>query len=247
MDLKEFFSQNRMAALAFSGGTDSAYLLYAARQYGCSLQAYFIKSPFQPEFELEDAKRLAAELETPLRIISFDVLSLPQIVENKPRRCYFCKHAIFTRLREEAKKDGFALLLDGTNASDDSSDRPGMQALQELGVRSPLRECGLTKQEIRRLSKQADLFTHDKPAYACLATRVPTGRRITAELLQKIEQGEKVLFCLGFTDFRLRITENGAKLQLPANQMAEVIAQREAVLKQISPLFTELTLDLTPR
>ena len=181
MNLQKFFSRHPRAAVAFSGGVDSAYLLYAAKKYGEKVCAYYVKSEFQPRFELEDAVRLAAGLDAELKILELEVLSAPCVKENPSDRCYHCKRAIFSAIMEAAKEDGFPVLLDGTNASDDASDRPGMKALQELSVLSPLRECGLTKAKIRTLSKEAGLFTWDKPAYACLATRLPTGEGITPE------------------------------------------------------------------
>ena len=175
MTLNEFFSLVPKAAVAFSGGTDSAFLLWAAREFGCEVRAYYGKTAFQPQFELEDARRLASELEVPMTVVEADILSVPEAAANGPQRCYHCKTALFSRLRQAAREDGYTVLLDGTNASDDAGDRPGMRALRELEVRSPLRECGLTKDEVRRRSREAGLFTWDKPAYACLATRIPTG------------------------------------------------------------------------
>ncbi|QEY34974.1 ATP-dependent sacrificial sulfur transferase LarE [Caproiciproducens galactitolivorans] len=247
MNLKTFFAENPSAALAFSGGTDSSYLLYAAKYYGCDIHAYFIYSAFQPQFELDDAKRLADELGVPFTVAEIDVLKDTQVAANGPLRCYYCKTALFTRLRELAQKDGYSLLIDGSNASDLADDRPGMRALKELGVRSPLRECGLTKPEIRRFSKEAGLFTHDKPAYACLATRIPTGTEITPELLKKAEQAETALFSMGFTNFRVRYFHGAAKLQLPESQFSMALSKKDELTKELSRWFDGVLLDLTPR
>ena len=146
-----------------------------------------------------------------------------------------------------AQADGYTLLLDGTNASDDAGDRPGMQALRELSVRSPLRECGLTKAEIRRLSREAGLFTWDKPAYACLATRIPTGTPITAEDLIATENAEGLLFDMGFTDFRVRKAGDTAKLQVPEGQLVKVIEKRNEILAGLKPYYKNVTLDLEAR
>lgn len=215
MDLKEFFKLHPKAALAFSGGVDSAYLLYAAKQCGAEVRAYYVKSVFQPQFELEDARRLAKDVHADLKILEVDVLSDSQVTANPPDRCYHCKKVIFSAIAQASREDGFITILDGTNASDDAGDRPGMRALQEMSVLSPLRECGLTKSEIRRLSKEAGLFTWDKPAYACLATRIPTGTAIAADQLERTEAAENYLFSLGFTDFRVRLQGDAAKLQVP--------------------------------
>lgn len=209
MDLKDFFTDNSSVALAFSGGVDSAYLLYAAMKNKARVRAYYVKSVFQPRFELEDARRLAAELGADMRELETDVLCVPPVAANPADRCYHCKKMIFASIAAAAKEDGFSVLIDGTNASDDAGDRPGMRALQELSVRSPLRECGLNKAEIRQLSKEAGLFTWDKPAYACLATRIPTGAVITRERLRRTEAAEKYLSAMGFRDFRVRTIPMG--------------------------------------
>ena len=247
MTLQQFFAQVPKAALAFSGGTDSAFLMWASRQYGCALRAYYIKTAFQPAFELADARRLAEELGVPMTVVELDVLSVPEAAENGPRRCYYCKKALFTRLRQAAAADGYTVLIDGTNASDDAGDRPGMVALRELEVRSPLRECGITKAEVRRLSKEAGLFTWDKPAYACLATRIPTGTAVTAEMLAKVENAESALAGLGFVDFRVRVADGAARLQVTGDQMPMVLEKREEILKALAPDFSAVTLDLAPR
>jgi uncharacterized protein len=150
-------------------------------------------------------------------------------------------------LTEQAKADGFDLVVDGTNASDNEGDRPGMQAIRELGVRSPLQECGLTKADIRKLSKEAGLFTWRKPSYSCLATRVATGETITKETLEKIEAAEMSLFTLGFTDFRVRASGGIAKLQIPAKQMQAVMDHREEIVNTLGKLFQTVTLDLKAR
>ena len=247
MTLDQFFKEHPRAALAFSGGVDSAWLLWAGVQAGAEVRPYFIKTPFQPQFELEDARRLCDQLGVELDVIQFDILADTQIAANPANRCYHCKKRLFSLLRERAAADGFPLLLDGTNASDDAEDRPGMRALRELEVRSPLRECGLTKKQIRELSRQAGLFTWDKPSYACLATRVPTGRPITRDALEKVERGEEALSGLGFADFRLRLTRNGCKLQVTENQLPRALERRADILAALEPDFPEITLDLRPR
>lgn len=247
MTLTDFFQTNPKAAIAFSGGVDSAYLLYAGKESGADVMAYYVKSAFQPAFELRDAQRLCAELNMPLRVLELDILSHSEVAANPAKRCYFCKQAIFSAIAAAAKADGYTLLLDGTNASDAEDDRPGMKALRELSVRSPLRECGLTKDEIRRLSRDAGLFTWDKPAYACLATRIPTGEVITAEKLQATEQAEDFLFSLGFSDFRVRRFQGGAKLQIPEYQLPKLLEQRETILRALKKNYNSVLLDLEVR
>lgn len=247
MQLEQFFQQNPRAALGFSGGVDSAYLLYAAHRCGADIRPYFIQTAFQPQFELDDAKRLTESLGIPLTVLKLDVLSCPTVASNPSDRCYHCKTALFGRLKAQAMQDGYRLLLDGTNASDDAGDRPGMRALRELSVRSPLRECGLTKPEIRQLSKEAGLFTWNKPAYACLATRIPSGHAITADTLRRVEGAETALFALGFSDFRVRVYHNAARLQLKPAQMAQAVARRSEIVRCIQPYFSAVFLDLEGR
>ena len=139
MTLSEFFKEHPRAALAFSGGADSSYLLYAARQAGAQVQPYFVKTAFQPQFELHDAQRLCDELGVELMVLYRDVLSHDEVCKNPADRCYHCKRVIFEALLEQAARDGYDVVLDGTNASDDAGDRPGMRALAELCVYSPLR------------------------------------------------------------------------------------------------------------
>lgn len=247
MNLQEFFKLHMRAALAFSGGVDSAYLLYAGIQYGCDIHAYYVKSAFQPRFELEDALRLVKELGAKITVLEPDVLSEPMIRQNPANRCYYCKKLIFSSITEAAKQDGYKLLIDGTNASDDADDRPGMRALKELSVLSPLRECGLTKEEIRRLSKEAGLFTWNKPAYACLATRIPTGTEITKEKLFITEHAEKLLSDMGFSDFRIRMSGNDAKIQLKEEQFQKLIMHRKEILEKLRPYYRSVTVDLEGR
>lgn len=247
MELRDFFQECPKVALGFSGGVDSAYLLYAALDHGAQVRPYFIKTAFQPQFELEDARRLCAQLGVELTVVELDVLQIPGVAENPPDRCYHCKRALFGRLRQQAQADGYTVLIDGTNASDDAGDRPGMRALGELSVRSPLRECGITKAQVRALSKEAGLFTWDKPAYACLATRVPTGEAITPETLRKVEAAEEALFSLGYSDLRVRVFHGAARLQLPGQQLEQAAKEREAISQALSPWFDTVLLDLKER
>ena len=247
MELRDFFQECPKVALGFSGGVDSAYLLYAALDHGAQVRPYFIKTAFQPQFELEDARRLCAQLGVELTVVELDVLQIPGVAENPPDRCYHCKRALFGRLRQQAQADGYTVLIDGTNASDDAGDRPGMRALGELSVRSPLRECGITKAQVRALSKEAGLFTWDKPAYACLATRVPTGEAIAPETLQKVEAAEEALFSLGYSDLRVRVFHGAARLQLPGQQLERAAKERERILQALAPWFDTVLLDLKAR
>ena len=247
MTLKQFFQENPRCALGFSGGVDSAYLLYAGVKAGADIRPYFIKTAFQPAFELADAQKLAEGLGVEVTVLELDALADPRVAANPADRCYYCKQNLFRTLKDRAIADGYPVLLDGTNASDEAGDRPGMRALAELSVRSPLRECGLTKAEIRARSKEAGLFTWDKPAYACLATRVPAGETITADLLARVEGAEDALFRLGYTDFRVRVFHSAARLQLPRGQMERAVREAEELRQALKPYFTPILLDLEGR
>lgn len=247
VDLAAFFDKHRRVALALSGGVDSSYVLYAARMYGAEVRPYYLHTVFQPQFEQEDAQRVSAQMGIELTVLDYDILALPQVRVNGMERCYFCKRAMLAYLQQRAASDGYPVLLDGTNASDDDKERPGMRALKELGIRSPLRECGLTKSEIRQLSREAGLFTWDKPAYACLATRISTGVSITEQMLQQVEGAENALFQLGFFDVRVRIFHGAARLQLSEAQLSQIIEKRQKVLQRLRPYFSEILLDLEVR
>ena len=241
--LGDFFDAHPRLALAFSGGVDSAYLLYAARACGCDVGAFYIQSAFQPEFERRDARRLAQQMGVSLNEVPLDVLAVEAVRSNPADRCYHCKQAIFTALLAAAKARGYDAVMDGTNASDDAGDRPGMRALAELNVLSPLRLCGITKAEVRSFSRRAGLFTWNKPAYACLATRVKTGESITEEKLRAVEESEAFLFSLGFSDFRVRTREGKALLQFPAEQLPAAYAREEEIRRRLSADFSEIRID----
>ena len=247
MTLKDFFFQNPRVAVAFSGGVDSAVLLWSAKTYGQQVRAYGVRTPFQPVFELEDAKELADSLNVTLTVLEADPLSSPEVAANGPDRCYLCKHLILSTILRAARRDGFEVVLDGSNASDDPAERPGMQALLEAGVRSPLRECGLTKEAVRRLARQAQLPVWNKPAYACLATRIPTGTPITTGDLARVERAEQALAELGFSDYRVRLFHTAARIQLPQEQMPQALACRDALVERLGADFSEILLDLQPR
>ena len=243
MTLTEFFSLHPKAAMGFSGGVDSAFLYAAARACGADVRPYFIRTPFQPAFELEDARKLAPDL----TVLELDVLDLPQVAANPADRCYHCKKALFGRLKAQALADGYHVLLDGTNASDDLADRPGVQALAEYGVLSPLRLCGLTKDQIRRQSRDLGLFTWDKPAYACLATRIPTDTAIDRETLRRVEAAETALMALGYRDFRVRIFHGAARIQLQPDQFPRTPEAYAALVRAVRPQFQTVLLDLDGR
>lgn len=247
MKLDDFFREHNRIALALSGGVDSSYLLYKGLACGAEIKAYFVKSAFQPQFELDDALRTARELGADLKVLSLNILDEDKIKRNPPDRCYHCKKKIFSALAEEAQKDGFWEIMDGTNASDDAEDRPGMKALGEMKVLSPLRLCGITKEEVRAESQKAGLFTWDKPSYACLATRVPAGVPLEYELLERIEKSEKALSEMGYKDFRVRVFDGAARIQLRPEQLVKAAMEADEINDALSGCFDGVFLDLAGR
>ena len=247
MELRNFFRINNKAAVAFSGGVDSSYLLYAALQAGADVRAYYVRSQFQPAFEFEDACEAAELIGAEMKVIHLDVLSDETVRANPSDRCYFCKQHIMGEIIRAAASDGYDLVVDGTNASDDLSDRPGARALKELGVRSPLRECGITKPEVRQLSRDAGLPVWNKPAYACLATRIPCGEEITAEKLAVTEKAESAVYNMGFRDFRVRMRGTDALLQVRADQYEKAEAELGEIRNRLAGLYRRVELDTLVR
>ena len=190
--LQQFFAENPRVALAFSGGCDSSYLLAAAIACGAQVKAYTVNTAFQAAFEIDDARQVVREVGGDFEIIEADILSQADICTNPPDRCYWCKRFIFGVITAHMVRDGYAVLIDGTNATDDPANRPGFRALREMGVLSPLREANLSKDEIRCLSREIDLFTGDKPSFSCLATKVKPNVLITGDVLRDVVKREGI-------------------------------------------------------
>lgn len=186
--LQAFFAEHPRVALAYSGGCDSVFLLACARACGAEVHPFTVDTAFQYAFEVDDARRAADQIGTTGEVIELDIFAHPEVIANLPDRCYHCKKVIFGAIKEAAAKEDINVVIDGTNASDDPARRPGFRAIEEFGVRSPLREAGLTKEQIRELSRKMGLITADKPNYSCLATRVEPGTPITPELLESFVQ-----------------------------------------------------------
>lgn len=176
--------------LAFSGGCDSVLLLALLARGGFDVAPYTLVTAFQAPFELDDAREGARAAGAELTVIRADILAQERVCANPPDRCYWCKRFIFGRILDAMARDGRTVLLDGSNASDDPARRPGMRVLDELGVRSPLRELGLTKPQVRELSRGLGLFTAEKPNFSCYATKVPAGQPLTQEALDAVAARE---------------------------------------------------------
>lgn len=228
-ELEDFFRRHPKCALAFSGGTDSSYLLYAAKESGCDAVPYLVRTAFQTEDEIISAVRLADSLGFDLHILSADVLGDPEIIKNPQDRCYLCKRKVLGTIISAAEEAGINLVIDGSNASDDPAERPGMRALEELGIVSPLRVCGLSKSGIRELSKAAELPTWHIPSNSCLATRIPCGTPITESLLKTVEQCESALREMGFSDFRVRTDGRSATVEVLPEQDGLLELRKDAV------------------
>lgn len=209
-------------AVAFSGGVDSTFLLHAAHNaLPGRVKAFFADSQVQPAGERESTVILAQEIGVPLQVLEFDLLADPEFIANPPDRCYLCKSRIFTAILESSRQQGM-VLADGTNIDDLRQTRPGMRACRELGVKSPLLEAGLSKQDIRLLSRELGLPTWDKPSASCLATRIAAGDKITADNLALVARGEDYLHSLGLMGCRLRLKGDKATIELAAGDLGRV-------------------------
>ncbi len=232
--------------VAFSAGVDSTFLLYAARQaLGDHVIAATGLSETYPEEEIEEARQLARELGVRHIMVRTEELTNPRYTMNSHQRCFFCKNELYGKLRELARAEGYAAIVDGTNADDLRDYRPGLRAAQQLGVLHPLAEVGLTKQEIRDLSRIFGLRTWDKPAYACLSSRFPYGTQITVEKLRQVAAAERALRELGFRAFRVRHHEQIARLELQPEDLPRAIERRQEIVARLRALGYEfITLDL---
>lgn len=233
--------------IAYSGGVDSALVVAVAHeQLGEKSLACIGVSPSYPRREQRDAIELAERLGAEYRLVNTEEYLDPRYTANPDNRCYFCKTELHDRLKEIAMKEGWAVVLDGNNASDVADDRPGMTAAKEHGVRSPLRELGITKDEIRKIAQHLDLPVWDKPAMACLSSRVPHGTAITPELLRQIEAAEDVLVACGFRQFRVRHHGELARIELPPEDFVKAMNLRERIVDGIRAVgYRYVTLDLT--
>lgn len=246
-DLISFIKKLGKVAVAYSGGVDSTFLLAAAKNaVGENVVAITVDSPALPRYELEESMKLAKKLKVQHIIIKEG--DIEEAVKRNPlNRCYFCKKTEFGSVKAKATELGIKNILDGSNADDHLDFRPGMKATRETGVLSPLLEIGINKEEIRSFSKTLGLSTWDKPAYACLYSRIPYGQEITLEDLEKIEKSEKFLIDKGFRNVRVRCHGKLARIEVNSSEGARLftdILKSEVVSRFRSIGFDFITVDL---
>ena len=246
--LQQYLVSLGSVAVAFSGGVDSALLAKVAHDTLCENSiAVTIVSQQSPQKESSEAEEFCRQNGIRHIVIRFDALSVPAIVNNPPDRCYYCKRGEFERIIEAARENGINNVCDGSNTDDVGDYRPGMKALAELGIKSPLRECGFTKEEIRSLSKELGLPTWNKPAAACLASRIPYNEQISEKKLLMIDKAEQMLYNLGIVGLRVRLHgDNLARIECNVERYADIILKnREMINDELHKLgFAYVTLDL---
>lgn len=247
--LREIVRGLESVLVAFSGGVDSTFLLKVCLDVlgRENVLAVTAESELYPKEEVEGAKRLVESLGARWRLIHTDELCNEAFISNPPERCYYCKMELFSKLREIAGEEGLKHVVDGSNADDVGDWRPGMMAAQELGIVSPLREAGLGKEEIRRLSREMGLSTWDKPSMACLASRFPYGHRITSEELRMVGEAERFLRGLGFKQVRVRHHGKLARIEVEPSGIERLASAevRERVARRLRELgYIWVTIDL---
>ncbi len=246
--LKAIVSELESVVVAFSGGVDSTLVTKVCYDVlRDNSMAVTARSETYPDFEFKEAQKLAGEIGIKHLVIDTSELAIEGFANNPPERCYFCKTELFGKLKEIAKEQGFLNVADGANLDDTQEFRPGLQASRELNVRSPLKEAGMTKKDIREVSKMLNLPNWNKPAYACLSSRFPYGQSITEEKLSMVSEAEKYLRGLGLVQFRVRHHETIARIEvLPddINILTNSPAREELTAKFKEIGFTYVTLDL---
>lgn len=233
--------------VAFSAGVDSTLLLRASRDaLGAeSVVAVTGLSDTYPDEEMKEARELAEELGVEHIMARTEELTDPRYAQNSHQRCFFCKHELYTRLERVREERGLQVVVDGTNADDMGDHRPGVRAARNIGVRSPMEEVGMTKDEIREISSTLGLRTWDKPAFACLSSRFPYGTPITVEKLKQVAEAERILRELGFKGFRVRHHERIARIEVHPDDFPRIVEHHEEIVEGVRNAgYRFVTLDL---
>jgi len=244
--LKNNIKEMKSAAIAYSGGVDSTFLLKVSHDVlGENVIAVTATSSTYPQRELEQAKQFTKNMRIKHVIIKSEETEIDDFSKNPNDRCYYCKKELFSKIKQIANEEHFNYVLDGTNADDIDDYRPGLKALQELGVVSPLLDVGLTKKEIREISKEMNLDTWDKPAFACLASRFPYGIKITKSRLKQVEKAEMFLHAIGLKQFRVRYHNEIARVEVLKEDFQTILNHSQEIVKHFKKLgFKYVTLDI---
>lgn len=245
--LKEFV--NNMGedgiCIAFSGGVDSSLVLKIAIDTGKKVHAVMFRTNLHPAADEPEARKIAKEMGADITVMEIDEFSNPDILKNPVNRCYLCKKMLFTKLAEFAKDNGYKVIMDGTNADDHNEYRPGIKALEEIGVVSPLAELGITKDEVREYAKMLGISVHNKPSAPCMATRFPYNTDITKESLDKVEAAENYLKECGLHLCRLRVHFDIARIEVREEDFEKILINRKSIVKELKDIgFTYITLDI---
>ena len=247
--LKDIFQKMGKVLVAYSGGVDSTFLLKVAKDTvgDRNVLAATALSPLYPDRELAGAKKVAQDMGVRHLLIESNELEIEGFSKNPPNRCYYCKRELFEELVNLARKEAIPFIVEGSTLDDDKDHRPGRKAVQELGIRSPLKEAMLTKGDVRELSRALRLPTWDKPSFACLASRFPYGEEITLEALRRVDEAEAFLFSLGFKQVRVRHYPNLARIEVNPEEISRLTdgSLREKVVSRLKEIgYQYVTLDL---
>ena len=245
-NLNTYLKKLNKICIAYSGGVDSTMLLKASKEVlGENVLAITVKSSMCPEKEIQKTTEFTKKIGVKHIIIEANEYEIDEFVQNGEQRCYYCKKSIFTQIKKIAQDNGFDHVADGSNVDDDSDYRPGMRAIKELEVLSPLKANNFTKEQIRLISKDLDLYTWNKPSMACLASRIPYGKIITKEKLKKVELAEDYLLEQGFSQFRVRYFDETAKIEVIENEIMKLIEFKQDIITEFKKIgFLYVTMDL---